>query len=208
MSKRDTIFLPAEYALTVEAGSGATGYVAEISPGIQSSVFTAIAASTTTIFGPFNEPKQYEIVSSLGELTSSSAKADVQEGLTSSAAELNILDGATTTAAELNLMDVSAQAETIDSGVAVSVLILNTKIDNTSGGAGAVTLAVPGAGMYGKVKTVEMIVDGGDTTLALTNVVGGSAATTCTFAAVNDCLVLIGGTNKWHVIAESGVVLS
>jgi hypothetical protein len=114
----------------------------------------------------------------------------------------------TSTAAEINLMDVTAQAETIDSGDAISVAVLNTKLDNTTSGAGAITLAVPGAEMYGKIKTIEMTVDNGDTTLALTNVTGGSAATTCTFAAVDDALVLMGGTNKWHVIAESGVVLS
>lgn len=128
--------------------------------------------------------------------------------VTATAAELNILDGVTATAAELNALDVSAQAETIDSGAAASVTIANTKIDNTTSGAGAITLAAPDATMYGKVKTIEMTVDNGDVTLALTNVQGGSAGTTATFADVNDTLVMVGGTSKWHVIGESGVVLS
>lgn len=128
--------------------------------------------------------------------------------VTSTAEELNILDTATVTAEELNLSDVTAQAETIDSGDAISVAVLNTKIDNTSSGAGAITLAAPTAAMYGKVKTIEMTVDNGDVTLALTNVQGGSSATTATFDAVNDTLIVIGGTNKWHVTGESGVVLS
>ena len=128
--------------------------------------------------------------------------------VTSTAVELNIMDGVTATAAELNAVDVTAQAETIDSGVAISVLVANTKLDNTTSGAGAITIAVPDASMYGRVKTIEMTVDGGDTTLALTNVQGGTAATTATFADVNDTLVLVGGTSKWHVIGESGVVLS
>ena len=110
--------------------------------------------------------------------------------------------------AEVDKLDISAQSETVDSGDAVSVLVKNTKVDNTTNGAGAITLGVPDATMYGLVKTIEMTVDNGDVTLALTNVQGGSAATTATFAVVNDCLVLIGGTSKWHVICESGVLLS
>lgn len=114
----------------------------------------------------------------------------------------------TATATELNKNDVTAQAETIDSGAAASVTVKNTKIDNTTSGAGAITLAAPDASMYGLVKTIEMIVDNGDVTLSLVNVQGGSAATTATFADVNDTLIMVGGTSKWHVIGESGVVLS
>ena len=120
----------------------------------------------------------------------------------------NVVAGLTASGAEINKNDVTAQAETIDSGMAASVLIKNTKVDNTTSGAGAITLGVPDATMYGLVKTIEMTVADGDVTLALTNVQGGTEATTATFAAVNDCLVLIGGTSKWHVIGESGVVLS
>lgn len=135
-------------------------------------------------------------------------EGSILSGTTTTAAELNILDGATVTTAELNKNDVSAQAETIDSGVAISVLVKNTKIDSTTSGAGANTLAAPDASMYGLVKTIEMTVDGGTVTVALTNVQGGSAATTATFADVNDTLVLVAGTSKWHVIGESGVVLA
>jgi hypothetical protein len=126
--------------------------------------------------------------------------------VTSSAAELNILDGATVTAAELNALDVSAQVQTLAAAGAVSTTLLNTKLALV--GAGAVTLAAPDASVYGRVKTIEMTVDNGDVTLALTNVQGGSAGATATFGAVNDCLVLVAGTSKWHVIGESGVVLS
>jgi len=114
----------------------------------------------------------------------------------------------TATAAELNKNDVSAETETIDSGVAASATIGITKIDNTVTGAGAITLAAPDASMLGKTKIIEMVVDNGDVTLSLANVTGGSAATTCTWANVNEALILVGGTNKWHVVAESGVVLT
>lgn len=111
------------------------------------------------------------------------------------------------TAAEIDTQcDVSANTETIAESGTVSVTKRFTKIVST--GAGAVTLAAPGAGMLGQVKVIEMTGGNHDITLALTNVSGGSAATTCTFTNTNEALVLVGGTNKWHVVAESGVVLS
>jgi hypothetical protein len=114
----------------------------------------------------------------------------------------------TATPAELNLLDLSAQTETIDSGVDVSVTKRITKIDNTTSGAGAITLAAPDATMLGQVKIIEMTVDGGDVTLSLANVDGGTAGTTATFDAVGKSLILIGGVSKWHVIGEAGVILS
>lgn len=69
--------------------------------------------------------------------------------------------------------------ETLTAAGAVSVVTPVTKVALV--GAGAITLAAPFSGMIGKVKTIQMTTDNGDVTLALTNVVGGSAATTCTF---------------------------
>jgi hypothetical protein len=124
-------------------------------------------------------------------------------------AEADILDGATLTTAELNRLDDSAEVETIDSGVAVSTTKFNTNLDNTTSGAGAVTLDVCPATMVGKIKTVRMAVDNGDITLALTNVQGGTAATTATFANVGEELILVGSAGgKWTVIKEFGVTLS
>ncbi len=112
------------------------------------------------------------------------------------------------TAAEINLnCDLSANTETIAKTTAVSVTKTYTKVDSTTG-TGAITLAAPGAAMLGQKKVIEMVTDNGDITLALTNVTGGSAATTATFSAINQALILVAGTNKWHVIAESGVVLT
>ena len=114
----------------------------------------------------------------------------------------------TASGAELNILDLSDQTETIDTGAAVSVTKRITKIDNTIGGAGSITLAAPDTTMLGQVKIIEMTVDNGDVALALTNVQGGTASTTATFAAVNDALILIAGVTKWHVIGQSGVTLS
>jgi hypothetical protein len=140
-------------------------------------------------------------------LTTTVAELNAMSGGGLSAAELGILDGATVTTAELNTLDASANTETIIAAGACSITITNSILDSTAG-AMAVTLAAPGADMLGRIKVIEMTADGGDVTLALTNVTGGSAATTCTWANVDEALVLVGGTNAWHVIAESGVVLS
>ncbi len=121
------------------------------------------------------------------------------------ARELNLNRGQTATAAEVNLNDVSFQTETVTSG-AISARRRLTKLAVTGGG--AVTLAVPDASMFGAIKVIVMSVDDGNVTLALTNVTGGSAATTATFDAVDDTLTLVGGLNKWHVLGEAGVVLT
>jgi hypothetical protein len=111
------------------------------------------------------------------------------------------------TAAELNLNDASAQAEVIAQGGVVSVVKRVTKL--TQSAAGAITLAAPGADMLGVVKVIEQVDGGTDAvTLSLANVDGGSAATTASFNATGETLILVGGVSKWHVIKEIGVTLS
>ncbi len=118
------------------------------------------------------------------------------------------IDGTQVTASadELNFANAAAQTETIAAAGAVSVVKRISQL--ALSGAGAVTLAVPDASMLGQVKVIEMTEDNGDVTLALTNVQGGSAATTCTWANVGEALVLVAGISKWNVVSEGGVVLS
>lgn len=97
-------------------------------------------------------------------------------------------------------------SQTLTAAGAASITIPTTKLALV--GAGAITLAAPTAAMLGQVKVIEMTVDNGDVTLSLANVTGGSAATTCTWSAINQALVLVGGTNKWYVVAEAGVALT
>lgn len=102
--------------------------------------------------------------------------------------------------------DVDAQTETI---AAPGALAANKRYSNLAlSGAGAVTLAAPAVVMNGMVKKIEMTVSNGAVTLALTNIQGGSAVTTATFSNVGDALILVGGTSKWTVIGEGGVVLT
>lgn len=112
----------------------------------------------------------------------------------------------TSTATELNTVDVSVMTETIAAAGAVSVTKRLSKLALV--GAGAVTLAAPDASMLGTVKVIEMTTDNGDVTLALTNCSGGSAATTCTWSAVGQALVLVAGVAKWAICSESGVALT
>lgn len=74
----------------------------------------------------------------------------------------------------------------------------------------AVTLAAPTAAYAGRVLIIEMIATTATNavTLALTNVQGGSAASSASFNAANETLILVAGTAKWNVVAEAGVTLS
>lgn len=81
-------------------------------------------------------------------------------------------------------------------------------VANAAGAPYAVTLAAPTASNRGQIKEIEMTVATSAVTLALTNVEGGSAATTATFDAIGEKLILIAGASKWCVLKEQGVTLS
>lgn len=75
----------------------------------------------------------------------------------------------------------------------------------------AVTLAAPATA--GIVKTITMVstTSTNAVTMALTNVVGGSAASSASFDAAGETLILIsngGSSPKWVVLKEYGVTLS
>lgn len=107
-----------------------------------------------------------------------------------------------------NLNTLATQAITA-AGTAIIVDGTVNRVTLTNAINGAVTLAAPSAAMKGKMLTIEYIGAGtNNTTLALTNVQGGSAATTATFNAANETLVLVGGESKWNVIKEVGVTLA
>ena len=139
--------------------------------------------------------------------TAASITGSLTGDVTSTAMATTVATVGDATAAEVALQcDVSAQTETIIAG-AISVVKRITKLDTTAG-AELFTLAAPDATMLGQVKIINFVTDNGDATLTLTNVQGGSAATTVTWANVGEELVLVGGTTKWNVIGEGGVVLS
>lgn len=140
-------------------------------------------------------------------ITASAAEINAISGGGLDSTELGILNGATVTTAELNTLDRSANIQTIVAAGAITLASDTVKLDSTAGPM-AVTLAAPTAAEVGRTKIIEMTVDGGDVTLSLANVQGGSAGTTCTWANVGECLVLIAGVSKWNVASEGGVVLT
>lgn len=106
-----------------------------------------------------------------------------------------------------NIGTVRTQAITAAGAVTVDGTVNRVTVTNAVNG--AITLAAPSTAMKGKLLTIEYIGSGtNDTTLALTNVQGGSAATTATFNAANETLILVGGELKWNVLKEVGVTLS
>ena len=133
---------------------------------------------------------------------------DVTGNVTGSVS-VGITSGAT--AAEININDdVSAFQETITAAGAatLSTTCRVHKFDTTLG-AQSNTIPAPSAAQLGQLKILTMTVDGAaDMVITLTNVTGGSAATSCTFNDVNDTLILVGGVNKWHVVKEIGVTMA
>ena len=116
----------------------------------------------------------------------------------------------TATPAEINAAcDQSAGVQAITAAGAITADGTINRV-TLSGGAYAVTLAAPGAGAVGKFLCIEY--RGGDTdanTLALTNVTGGTAATSASFNADGEGLLLFGAADKWVVVKEfGGVTLS
>lgn len=109
------------------------------------------------------------------------------------------------TAAEINSRnDDSAMVDTRSGAGAIAVGTAYTALTTT--GADALTLAAPTK--PGFIKVIKMVTDGGDGTLASTNIVGqSSGSTSITFNDVDDTLVLVSDTSsgKWIVLAEVGV---
>ncbi|MEK9809479.1 MAG: hypothetical protein VW362_03460 [Candidatus Nanopelagicales bacterium] len=121
------------------------------------------------------------------------------------------IDSVNATATEVNnICDRSAAVQAIAVAGAITVDGSIDTVEITgSGGGYAITLAAPSAAMEGRTLTLNYV--GGDTdavTLALTNVQGGSAATTASFNATDETLILVGGKNKWNVVKEIGVSLT
>ncbi|MEM7528840.1 MAG: hypothetical protein AAF416_14380 [Pseudomonadota bacterium] len=72
----------------------------------------------------------------------------------------------------------------------------------------AVTLAAPARAMQILVIEMTGTTATNTVTMALANVAGGSAATTATFDAANETLVLFSSGGQWNVLSEGGVALS
>jgi hypothetical protein len=102
----------------------------------------------------------------------------------------------------------SGAVQSITEAGAISLNANHVKITGPAESTYAVTLAAPTRG--GQTMVIEMIstTSTNSVTLALTNVIGGSAATTATFDAAAETLTLISNSTKWIVLDEIGVTLA
>lgn len=114
---------------------------------------------------------------------------------------------------EISLSEVVNQGlegnvQDIDAAAAINLDANHVKVTGPATSTYAITLGVPRRG--GQVLVIEMVgtTDTNAVTLALTNVVGGSAATTATFNAAGEILTLVSAGSKWVVLDELGVTLA
>lgn len=95
--------------------------------------------------------------------------------------------------------------ETLTAAGAMDVTKDVSELDDTAAGM-AVTLGVPTR--PGITKVITKTAGAHTATLALTNVVGGTASSTATFTNVGDTLIVVAAVSKWVVVKQQGVVLT
>jgi len=122
----------------------------------------------------------------------------------------------TATPAELNNLDLSAKTETVAEAAKATGITAGSRVVKITGGTGftGLVLPLPTAAEVGLVKQITLdTISSGSVAITITNIaIGGTQATTATFDAAGETLVLIGmvyGTTfRWLVLKEQGVTLS
>jgi hypothetical protein len=107
--------------------------------------------------------------------------------------------------------DLSTGAEqTITAAGAINLRATHVKLIGPAAGSYAITLAPPTPADGGRTMMIEMIstTATNTVTLALTNVIGGTAATTCTWDAARESLTLVAQNDRWQVVKQFGVTLT
>lgn len=125
------------------------------------------------------------------------------------AVQVDSINGATV--AEIaQAADVSAFTQALTAAGAIGLTMRYVTLVGPASSTYAVTLAAPTANEQGQVKVIRMLSTTGTNavTLALTNVSGGSAASSASFDAAGETLVLVAAGAKWVVLKELGVTLS
>ncbi len=103
---------------------------------------------------------------------------------------------------------VNSRVQNITAAAAIDLDANHIKVTGPASSTYAITLAAPAKA--GLVKVIEMLATTSTNavTLALTNVVGGTAASSASFDAAGEMLVLVSANGKWVVLKELGVTLS
>lgn len=211
-----TINLPSGHSLTVTAGAGESAIVTRVADPGSSTNYTAveIAASTSSVIGPFSDARVYLVNSLEGESDCVVALADptaTSAGLASSLSNETgtgaaVFGTSPTLAAPLITQPVTAAlvngAVTISPGVVVF----------TKAGVAAMTLAAPTAGQEGTIMTFTAGTANAHTLTAtglIEDGITGGAKNLATFAAfVGSSLTLCAINLKWHVVSLNACVIS
>lgn len=139
-----------------------------------------------------------------------------QKAALPSTAQKAVLDALTATAAELNNLDLSAKTDTATEATKATAITAGSRYVKITGGTGytGLVLPVPTAAEVGLVKQITLdTISSGSVAITITNIaIGGTQATTATFDAAGETLVLVGAvygtTFRWIVLKEHGVTLS
>lgn len=114
----------------------------------------------------------------------------------------------TATIDELNELDLSVNTQAITAASAITLSARHVTLVGPTSSTYAVTLAAPDKA--GRLMVIEMLstTSTNAVTLALTNVVGGTASSSASFDAAGEILILLSASLKWVVIKQQGVTLS
>ena len=196
-----TLTAPTVNATNVDAGASGTAGSVDVFPSTASKGKISLVAIDNTS----NDTLTITNVAQAAARTYTLGDVGASAGFAMLAATPTATIGSTP--AEIDQMcDASAQSDTRTGAGAISIDKLYTSLVTTA--ADALTLAAPGATSIPRLKIIHMTTDGGDGTLASTNIVGQSSGTTSiTFNDAGDYLVLVSipGLNKWSVLKEGGV---
>lgn len=110
--------------------------------------------------------------------------------------------------AGINITSSIPGATALTAAGAVSITAPVTTVVGPATSTYAITLAAPASPGIVKVITMLSTTSTNAVTLALTNVVGGTAATSASFDAAGETLILVSNATKWVVVKEYGVTLS
>lgn len=100
--------------------------------------------------------------------------------------------------------------QTITAAGAIDPRASHVRITGPATSTYAITLAAPGPTDGGRTMIIDMVSTTGSNTvtLALTNIIGGTAASTCTWNAARQSLTVMAQNDRWVVLKQQGVVLT
>ena len=211
-----TLFLPAEWQLTVTADADSTGTLFLLVSGGLKTTVAAVSASTTPTFGPFNSGRFYDLVSDTGLLVDSIARQSVIEGTSSdlTAAELNTLVGLTSNTTELNKLDTTAAGLTAaELSILDGVTSLAGELNILDNAPSNVTIAYATGVGTDNIRVTMTVVDSAaaaitDTFLLDVWISDSANGEVLTSTAATGALTLITGEQREEVTAKKHIRIS